>query len=276
MRRTVAASVLVVLAAAGCGGGTSVNQTHKVRVDSLAVVHAAAQKATALRTFHFAMRMTMTPHGHQFTMSMNGDMNLAARVGSFSGTIGGPDFPAGTTTMSMVLTPSAFYMQMPLLSAQLGGKPWLKVDFAALSQKSGINFRQLLQQSTQSDPSVYLQMLAASGDIKVIGHETIDGISTTHYAGTVPLDHLNTNLSSSLRQRLIQAARRLGMTDVAIDAWISTDGLARRLMETSQTNFGPFSVAMDLTHYGEHISITPPPASEVTDLGALLAGHSGM
>jgi hypothetical protein len=80
------------------------------------------------------------------------------------------------------------YIQVPeQFRAQLGGKGWMKANLADTAQAVGIDADQLAAQLQNADPSKQLKTLLASGDLKAVGEESVDGVPTVHYAGTTPV-----------------------------------------------------------------------------------------
>ena len=62
-----------------------------------------------------------------------------------------------------------------------------EISFAQLQLSTGINVGQLTQQVQSNNPLVQTQMLAAAKDVRAVGTQTIDGVRTTHYAGSYPV-----------------------------------------------------------------------------------------
>ena len=173
-----------------------------------------------------------------------------------------------------LLTPDAYYVNMPLLASRLG-KPWLEMKFSDMKAASGLDLRQLMAQSEQMQPAQYIEQLAASGDVKSVGTETVNGIPTTHYSGTVSIAEQLSHFSGAVRSQMQGFIAKTGWTGAKIDMWLDGKGLVRRMRSTSVGGQGSMSIAMDVLAYGVPVNVTPPPASQVADLGAMAGGSFG-
>ena len=93
----------------------------------------------------------------------------------------------GQGEISMVILPSAFYMQLPKSAGLPTGKKWLKIDGSG-SDPASRAFGPLLDQMRQSfDPEANLQLLGAATSVEAAGTDEIDGVETTRYDATVDL-----------------------------------------------------------------------------------------
>jgi hypothetical protein len=157
------------------------------------------------------------------------------------------------------LAKAAASMGMPGLSSLAGGSP------------------------LSSDPSQMLQFLrAVSGGVTTVGHDTVAGFPTTHYRATIDFDKVPDRAPASMRAALrktIQTLENLAhIKTVPVDVWIDNSSLVRRFamdMHMSLPTGTPMAIAMQLTipEYGPQATPALPPASQVTDLGAL--AHPG-
>ena len=82
------------------------------------------------------------------------------------------------------------YMRFPAQFAQeLGGKPWVKFDFATLMKQAGIDVDLgSLLQGQSNDPTQGLGMVRGADNVVKVGTEQIRGTGTTHYRLVVDLD----------------------------------------------------------------------------------------
>lgn len=275
-------SVALVLVAVGCGSGAP-SAAPKSNSDVLQVIQAAA--STTGQQSSMQVRGTMSMDLGALDNSGTGAVDaafegtfqtrpLAARIDFSQMQVAGRSLGSG---ISELVTPDAFYMKMPMLSAQFGGKPWLEIRFDDMKALSGLDVKSLLSQAQQMQPGQYVEQLAAAGDIREIGKETVNGVATTHYAGSVPLDTLLAKYSPQLRAQMAPKMQQAGFTGASIDVWVDAQGLVRRIRSTTQGGRGTVAISMDVLAYGVHVDVTPPPASQVTDAGALArqAGGTG-
>jgi hypothetical protein len=177
---------------------------------------------------------------------------------------------AAGSAITELLVGSRVYARVPGQAAQLG-KPWVTMDLRRLGQGSGPGLGQILDQAQQLDPAQRVELLRQSGDLRRVGVATVDGVRTTHYAGTVDVAKVLQRELPGSTASSGQALRRAGITTEHIDVWI--DGASRIRREKATVRATTFTMATDLrmTRYGERVSVTPPPASRTIDLSSLLA-----
>jgi hypothetical protein len=166
---------------------------------------------------------------------------------------------------------------------QPGLKGWIRFDLQALGEEAGLDFDQLMQLGSQSDPSQALAYLrAASDDIQEVGSEEVRGVETTHYRMTVDLARVAAAAPPAQREalqaqvdELIEKSR---IQNVPTDVWIDEDGLVRRQRLTYENMafapgvHGDMTMTMELFDFGVDVEVDPPPASQVVDLQELLKG----
>jgi hypothetical protein len=191
---------------------------------------------------------------------------LLGSIDFSSFTVGGQTLPGG---MTMLMTPDAYYLRIPALEGQLG-KPWAKLSLADIAQESGVDLSVLTQQAQQGNPMVYLELLHNAGDLEVVGDETVAGVATTHYRGTVDYAATLHQLSPELRAQLEPQLSSAGTQTATLDVWIDADGTVRQLAQESESALGPVSVTMTIEEYGVPVDVTPPAEEETADLRELI------
>jgi hypothetical protein len=169
------------------------------------------------------------------------------------------------------------YMKIPALSAELGGKPWAKISLSSMGSL-GSTIQQLVDSAKNTDPTSQLQPLLASGDVKKVGTETVDGVQATHYSGTVdPATAFDSsqaakNLTPAQISQLKSMLSSAGVSNEKIDVWVASDGLPVEETISMTTNAGAEKVDLHLSDWGQPVSITAPPADQVADASSILGG----
>ncbi|MFE2219651.1 hypothetical protein ACFW93_48125 [Streptomyces canus] len=120
-------------------------------------------------------------------------------------------------------------------------------------------------------------------DVRKVGEETVNGVSTTHYR--VDLDLSKLGEGDSAQERKLRA--QLG-DDVAVDLWIDEDGLTRRqqirmtVKDTAQTGGAGTSaqqarakVVMDFSGFGTEVDVAAPPSADTVDVTDKVSRQSG-
>jgi hypothetical protein len=187
---------------------------------------------------------------------------------------------AGTgtnTQVKMIFTSTAIYLSEPSLTKQVG-KPWVKIDLAALSSvagSSGAGLTQLVQSLQNNNFTNQAQLFTVAKNTRIVGTQTIDGVSTTEYAGSfVASDGLKA-LPASFRKALAPGLQALGHSTISFHEWIDADHHPRKVTEVETVNGETLDTTVDITAINQPVSITPPPASQtyVVKLGAPVSGY---
>jgi hypothetical protein len=162
-----------------------------------------------------------------------------------------------------ILDAQAMYLKMPALAATNGGKPWSKIALSDLSATSGLNLSSLMDQAKQQSPAEQTKMLTASQDVREVGTETVDGVPTRHFTGTVPVTAALGKLDAQTRAKLEQQYQKLGASTLNFDLWVGSDDLPRKMVSRLATSSGPMTTTATYSGYNKPVNVTPPPASEV-------------
>ncbi|WP_042387023.1 hypothetical protein [Streptacidiphilus melanogenes] len=275
--RTLAAAATVALAVVGlsaCGGGKQASasgpaSTASVPMASVADAMSAASKATQQYTsVSMTMKEQVTAQGKQVDISGNGKVSWKPL--GLDMTMNSPDMAAslgGSTAMHMMMSGTTMYIGFTgNAPADMKGKHWMKMD---LSKNAAL--ASSLNQSNGQDPSTQVKLFTSSGDIKRVGTETINGVSTTHYSGTVDFAKLAAQQDPQLKS-LIQQDSKLGVSTMNVDLWVNGQNLPVRMHEaTPASSSVPMDVTIDYTDYGTTpVTVTPPAASDTLDMSSLL------
>jgi hypothetical protein len=265
----MAGGTAVVLAlAAGCSGSNS-----------------SGSGGTALKLSPVAeIQAALTKANNDKTVTVNGTISSAQGSGTLSGQERfGSDFGMSMSIslsgqqIQEVWVGDTIYIKIPQLAQELGGKPWASLDLASLGTGNNI-FSSLVDEVKTSDPAQQLQSLLASGDLKSMGTETVNGEQTTHYHGTVdPTTALTSsttakNLTSAQIAQLKSLFNSIGLKNEVMDVWIDGQGLPVKEQVVDTTNLGKSTAVMNLSGWGQPVSITAPPSSQVSSINSLMNG----
>jgi hypothetical protein len=137
----------------------------------------------------------------------------------------------------------------PKNRARFGGKAWVASAVAGLLPIQGFGTKGF-------DPSSF----AAIHDLRKTGTDTVRGVATTTYRGTLDID--KSKFTSS------NAAFTTSVPDhVPADLWVSSDGLIRKIQDTFVTHAGTIAVtttsSFEYFDFGVPIQVSAPPSSEV-------------
>jgi hypothetical protein len=272
--RTLAAAATVCLAVAGLAACSSSSQPKAqgstggaaaapmVNVaDAMSAASQATQKYTSVT---MKMNEHITAQGQ--TVDVTGDGRISWKPVAMDMTMTVPATAGvGGGTMHMMMSGTTMYMGMSGKAA-FQGKHWMKMD---LSKNAAI--ADALNKSNGQDPSTQVKLFTSSGDIKRVGTETIDGVTTTHYSGTVDVAKLAAKQDPQLKS-LIDQDSKLGITTMNVDLWVNDQNLPVRMQEaTPASSSVPLNATIDYTDYGTSpVTVTPPAASDTLDMSSLM------
>ena len=276
-----AAGAVLTLSLSGCLGdsGTSGGASGGAGAGAVRLTAAEALAKTSEKTDQvdsFKANLSMDSAGGVGNLKASGTMLYRAKPSVAFSMVFNQMNVAGRSMggMQEVLVDKTIYMKIPMLSQMSGGKPWIRVSLADLGQKTGMNFDELLQQAQQMNPVQTTKMMTASKDAREVGKETIDGVATTHYTGTYDVTQAVTKLDPQQREAFQKAAKDSGMSTMAFDVWVDGQQLPRKMMlKTAPGAKTPLAITVTYRDFGQPVSISAPPAGEVTDLSQVMKGR---
>lgn len=270
------AAATVALSVTGCmgdGGGKKAGDT------------AAGSRALAAKTVADVSHTVATATSFQGDLSM--DIAVAGKETRTKGHMWIREKPQRALRMSLsatvpggsatqveeILLDGDLYMKMPELTAQSGGKPWIRISLSKMGKAAGVNMGALMDESSQTDPATNMKMLTASKDAHKIGAQTINGVSTTHYAGTYSMRAAMAKLPAEKQAAMKKAMDTSGIDKMHYDVWVDGQSLPRKLMiATAAGATTQMTMTMTYTDFNKPASIKRPPADQVTDWDKLMAG----
>jgi hypothetical protein len=265
----------LALAAAGCGSGGSdhgavatgdANAASGNSADYLATVTRATYATDQVPGYKFSITIGTQIAGQSTTVEGSGAINDGGSEGTASLQVEGK-------TINEVIAKPYLYVSVPDAgdTSVTHGKPWVRADLSTFSQSYGSNSFG----TGSSNPTEVLSYLKAAGTVTRAGEEQVRGVASTHYHALIDLTHFADRAPAGQRATLRRAGKLLehitGAKTLPMDVWIGAGRITRvglafslcssqgRLQET---------LSMDLYDYGRQPVVSPPPASQVTDIAA--------
>lgn len=311
----VAGAAAVALTAGACGSGNDAQvSTDDQSVDDgapaapeadTASFRQAVEETSDASTATYTMDMTMdAPVFGEVTMAMTGaydtDAGLVAMTVDMSGFADAMGGMGGSAEMSddmtamfntpieMVVDGRTAYIHSDAFAEIAGADtPWISIEVPEDQDPT-----ELFGGNDLFSAAGLLEQLAAEGvEMAEQGTEEIDGVSTTHYAGSAPMADLMGSLGDQLAGELPEGAESDDLDEMmegvlgdvegemTIDAWIDADGLLRRAeMDMSLMGMMSISYVLELSDVGEPVDIARPDPAEVTavDIDSLSGFGLGM
>lgn len=208
------------------------------------------------------MEMTMTGEGVYNGETNRSEMTMTATIP------GVPQGPFNPMEVRAIADGDSIYMTSPAFGAALpGGKSWMLTRLPEGATGEG-----------DMDPREQLEYLqAVSDDIQSVGTESVNGVGTTHYRGTIDDEKYVDMLREQGYDELADQAEEINSLQSGsqvVDVWIDDRDLVRRMsMEIPFDLLGgdgaTLAMTMEFSDFGIKPRITPPPASDVFDATAL-------
>ena len=215
------------------------------RVNSMAATFSVRTSGSVTDTVSGTVRLRLRP-----TLLADEKLNISAA---------GQVFP-----LNEIVTAKAIYLKSPSFSALAKpGRPWIGIPFSDLSGSLGSSLGNLLQNVQNGNPASQAKMLSASKNVRTVGTQVIDGVSTTHYTGTFKASAALAKLSPSLRKELAPGLKLI-TGDIRFNAWIDAQHVVRRITEVYTVMGHTATATVNVTAVNQPVHIAPPPARRVT------------
>ena len=287
--RRVGLSIAVVAALTGMAACTGSDSGQDSRDDGKAAGKAATRVSpiAALRSVETttdkadsAKVEATTTMGSMMSMKADGALGWAdGLTGNLTitytgGTMADTMRQMGSTSMEARYLPDAYYAKMgDKFAEQSGGKHWIKYAYDDLADLAGGSGAYLKDQMQNTTPNQSVKLLLASGDVRKVGEETVRGVNTTHYSGTVDVADLAVRNSSLSEAQLADLKRQLeqaGITTETVDIWVDDDDLLVKKVEKGEMASGSMSSTAYYSDYGVEVSAEEPPAADTADFKDLV------
>ena len=259
------AGLAAVLLLSGCAGGPStvastappyVTPTYAPgqKLSSAAALALLRQLYSRLTTAHLDVTSSGTGSG---ASTLNGDVDFRSTPAAVSGQLLLALMPT-QTPIKLIFAGGNLYLNI----ADMTGSQYVETSFSQISAVPGVDLIDAI------DPKAALtQFSAAISGVTYVGNEAIDGVQADHY--TVSLDSAaalkaDTSLFRGAPPDVVKQFTKV-TTRPYEDIWVDGQG---NLVQVITTLDG-VTTTVNLSSFGEPVSITAPPASQVTSADQL-------
>jgi hypothetical protein len=164
----------------------------------------------------------------------------------------------------MRFTGSTMYMKMPVLQRLNGGRPWTRIPASELGLGGdAMDLQTQLDRMKQQSPVEQIDMLTGSGDVREVGTETIGGVRTRHFSGTLTQAQLMGEMDAKAKRDFESSYGKLGSAPISFDVWIGDDDLPRKVATKWTSARGPLAMTLLYSSYNAPVAIEAPPANQV-------------
>ncbi|MFI6660855.1 LppX_LprAFG lipoprotein [Streptomyces sp. NPDC050523] len=162
------------------------------------------------------------------------------------------------------------------MSKEMDGKSWIKFDMSALGAGKGMDADQLGAGQADKNPASDSTFLTGSKDVKKVGTETVEGVKTTHYKGTVTVADLKASLKGEnktvreQREKSLEQYQKMGIDSMTMDMWIDGDDHTKQFRMRGDADKGPMDMTITFLDYNKPVTVTAPPAKDTADLAEMM------
>ncbi|WP_194236230.1 LolA-like protein [Streptomyces acidicola] len=159
---------------------------------------------------------------------------------------------------------------------EMDGKRWIKFDMDALGKDAEAMGGDSLGAQADENPAQQSTFLTGSKDVKEVGTETVDGVETTHYKGTVTLDQFRASLKDEdkatreQREKAIKQYEDMGIDSLTMDMWIDDEDHTKQFRMKGEADKGPLDMTITFLDYNKPVTVEAPPAKDTMDLGEMM------
>ncbi|MET9822834.1 DUF1396 domain-containing protein [Streptomyces sp. NPDC006349] len=266
-----AALAALLLAGGAVGCGKEDGTTGSPDMTPAAAVAKAAKNTQEINSLHYRMKGKAPEEGR---VEAEAEMQLKPTL-AMSMKMTALDQGADATTEIRLVDKAMYIDGGPEAAKEMDGKSWMKFDLSAMGAGDELN---QLGGASQADknPATESTFLTGAKDVEKVGTETVDGVETTHYKGTVTVADLEKTLGDEdkatrdKRQKSLEQYEKMGLDKLTMDLWIDGDDQTKQFRMRGDADKGPMDMTITFLGFNEPVKVTAPPAGETVDLADMM------
>lgn len=273
VRRGATGAVLAALVLGGGAVACSKGTDQSPEMTPAAAVAKAAKNTEDITSLHYRMAGKVPEEG-RVTAEASMSMKPLAMSMKMTAADSGTDGP-----VEMRLVDGAMYIGGGAQAAkEMDGKSWIKFDMSALGAGKGMSADQLGGGEADKNPAAESTFLTGSKNVKKVGTETVEGVKTTHYKGSITLDGLRKTLKSESkatreqREKSLEQYEKMGIDAITMDAWIDGGSRTKQFRMRGTAEKGPLDMTITFLDYNKPVTVKAPPAKDTADLAEMMKG----
>ncbi|MGW1889342.1 DUF1396 domain-containing protein [Streptomyces sp. NPDC002004] len=264
------AALLLTGGAVGCSAGAA---DPSQDMAPAAAVAKAAKKTEEITSLRYRMTGRVPEQGR-----LRAEASISMKPPAMSMKAAALDGPDHAETEIRLVGGSLYVGGGDEAAKSTDGKRWLKFDLSGKARTHG-GFRldtTKMRDGVQRNPAQESTFLTGSKDVRKVGAETVQGVRTTHYAGTVTVDALRASLKGKdratreAREKSLQQYEKLGVDRLTMDMWIDPGDHVKQFRVRGDADRGRLDLTMTFLDWNKPVTIKAPPAGRTMDLAKKL------
>ncbi|MEW2163013.1 DUF1396 domain-containing protein [Streptomyces sp. NPDC007084] len=272
VRRGATGAALAALVLGGGAVACSKGADESPEMTPAAAVAKAAKNTEDITSLHY--RMTgKVPESGKVAAEASMSMKPPAMSMKMTAANSGDDGP-----VEMRVVDGAMYVGGGKPDPEMGGKSWIKFDMSAPEAGTGSEGDPFADGQADRNPAAESTFLTGSKNVKKVGTETVQGVKTTHYKGSVTLDSLRKTLKGEdkavreQREKSLEQYEKMGVDTLTMDTWIDGGDRTRQFRLRGTADKGPLDVTITFLDYNKPVTVKAPPAKDTADLAEIIKG----
>ncbi|MCL6667668.1 MULTISPECIES: LppX_LprAFG lipoprotein [Streptomyces] len=274
-RGATGAGLVALLLAAGAVGCQKGGSGQSPAMTPAAAVAKAAKNTQDITSMHYRMAGKVPGEGRisgEAAMSMKPpamSMKMTAQDQSTDGPV------------EIRVVGKAMYVGGAGMAKEMDGKSWIKFDMSALGADKQMNTQQLGAGQADQNPAADSTFLTGSKDVKKVGTETVDGVKTTHYRGTVTVDAIKASLKGESktvrekREKALDQYTKMGVDALTMDMWVDGQDHTKQFRMRGDADKGPLDLTITFLDFNKPVKVAAPPAKDTADLAEMMKDLQG-
>lgn len=264
----VLAALVLGEGAVSCSQGTG----QSPEMTPAAAVAKAAANTEDITSLHYRMTGRVPEEG-RVTAEASMSMKPLAMSMRMTAADSGADGP-----VEMRVVDGAMYVGGGKPDPEMDGKSWIKFDTSAPEAGTGSAGDPFADSQADRNPAAESTFLTGSKNVKKVGDETVEGVKTTHYKGSVTLDSLRKTLKGEdkavreQREKSLRQYEKMGVDALTMDAWIDGEHRTRQFRLRGTADKGPLDMTITFLDYNKPVTVKAPPAKDTADLAEIIKG----
>ena len=232
---------------AGCGSEDGGGDGGGKDDDPLAMLAQAARKSSQTESFRYKATMDSDIASQTMTMDASGTSSADSSEATLNGTL---DAGQGAMEFEGIMTGGSMYMSGEDLGLPAG--KWVKMEDSPTNTMS---------------PSEVVKFLQDSGDVELVGTETIRGEEGQHFRGPLNMKELIEKEAGSAFLEQMKDTPGVEELEVVIDILVPDSGLPSRMAVamTMPGQEGSLKMTSDVLEYDVPVNADPPPDDKVVE-----------